>query len=314
MLLMHILIGFDLALALPTWPWRSSKSTHRSPTRKKQDLKKSYDRKPTGMFQETSTKDVPEWLVKLSGHKEWPGPEPPFISTVDLSEIPDIPMRKMENNCDLTVLTESSCAWDCDGCTDPSDIIDCEQYLAQTFDDGPNFETSYLLEISKNHPLTFFVLGANVVRFPEMFRQQVDDGHLLGTHTWSHEFLPSLTNQQIAAQIQWSIWAMNATGGIIPRYIRPPYGAVDNRVRAIARKFGLNVVLWSLDSQDWKINCNEIQKSEVLDTLKLWQAEERTGILLQHDLTLDAINVAKNASLFEKNATIAECANSPWYQ
>lgn len=312
MLVSFILVVGQVIAALPNWLSRPSFLNPSHNNRRPEGY--SSAEIPAYGSRKTNSESFPIWLQALTGLKNWPGDGPPFINTVDLSAIPDIPLRRMEQKCAPDTLSENSCAWDCDGCSEVDDILDCKQTLAQTFDDGPNPETTYLLNFLKGHPVSFFVLGTNVVKYPEIFRRQIEDGHLLGTHTWSHEFLPGLTNEQIAAQIQWSIWAMNITGGIVPRYFRPPYGAIDSRVRAIARLFGLHVVLWSLDSQDWRINSEGLPKKVVLANLKKWQAESQTGILLQHDLTKEAINVARSAGHFTRNSTVAECIEEQWYQ
>lgn len=66
---------------------------------------------------------------------------------------------------------------------------------------------------------------------------------------------------------------MNATGNHIPRYFRPPFGGMDNRVRAIARQFGLQAVLWDRDSFDWQLlTPNPKTEEDILKDVCLWKS------------------------------------------
>lgn len=190
----------------------------------------------------------------------------------------------------------------------------------QTFDDGPTADTPTLLHYLKgaNRKVSFFVLGIQVVSFPEVFRSMHREGHLLATHTYGHTHLPSLTNEQIVAQLQWSIWVMNATAGVIPRFFRPPFGGVDNRVRAIAERLGLTVVVWDLDTNDWRLNDQSRSSDEIYGQVRVWKNNGVKGIMLEHDNTL--FTVAAGIEIAEivgkTDYTVADCnrKGTPWYQ
>lgn len=258
----------------------------------------------------------PQWLVDITGFRDWPGVNPPYVpqSGIDFSDVPHVPIRGL-GNCEGIDL--SHCSFDCHRCTAFDDITSCPM-LSQTFDDGPGPSTMKLID---NIPgkTTFFTQGLNVIRFPDVFRAQFDRGHLLATHTWSHANLAGLRNEEVAAQIQWSIWAMNATAGVVPKYFRPPYGATDSRVRSISRKFGLVNVFWDRDTLDWKVNDKQKTSADVIQDVRLWKQEVPQGILLEHDSTLDVVNVGIEIAkiLAESEGvqmTVAECINGPRYQ
>lgn len=257
----------------------------------------------------------PDWLKSVTGLNQWPGIDPPYIplSFVDLSQIPqNIQPHEMA----VCPVDRSSCSFDCYKCVAQDDIYSCPK-LSQTFDDGPSPATPKLLE-NLNHKTTFFTLGINVVRFPEIYKQIQNKGHLIGTHTWGHKFLPSLTNEQIIAEIEWSIWAMNATGGHIPKWFRPPYGGIDNRVRHILRQFGLQAVLWDYDTYDWQLLSNQRTESQIYDEVREWinHPGEKRGLILEHDAHIKTVNVAIELSkniIGSDQLTAAQCAGGVDY-
>ena len=71
-------------------------------------------------------------------------------------------------------------------------------------------------------------------------------GHI-AVHTWSHGYMTSLSNEDVLSELGWTMQLIaDLNGGRIPRYWRPPFGDVDNRVRAIAKGvFGLETVVWN---------------------------------------------------------------------
>lgn len=286
--------------------WHISANDSSPPPKK--PVNPDYKSKPQGMTL------FPQWLTDLTGLKEWPGQNPPYIpmANINLDFLPVVPLRALGN---CTGIDNSHCAFDCNRCTAPDDIVSCP-LLSQTFDDGPGPATPKLLENLQTRT-TFFTQGINVVRFPETFKLQHEKGHLLASHTWSHGNLAGLSNQEVAAQIQWSIWAMNATAGIVPRYFRPPYGASDNRVRGITRQFGLVNVFWDRDTFDWMVNDRQRTSGQVVEDVQLWKNQAPMGLLLEHDSTIDVVNVGiEIAKLLaaDPQLTVAECVNQAWYQ
>lgn len=253
----------------------------------------------------------PQWLTDFTGLKEWPGLDPPYIPLdfIDFGKIPNYQTYEPG----LCPNSRESCSFDCWKCVEHDDIFTCPR-LSQTFDDGPSPSTPKLLKHLKNKS-TFFTLGTNVVRYPDIYRSTRDQGHLLGSHTWSHKFLPSLTNEQIIAQLEWSIWAQNATGNHIPKWFRPPYGAIDNRVRAISRQFGLQAVLWDYDTFDWRLLNNDIKEDQILNEVNNWKSRGPNGLILEHDGSLQTVNTAikVNKIIGNNQFKISECVNGKDY-
>ncbi|KAK6197875.1 uncharacterized protein RJT21DRAFT_131559 [Scheffersomyces amazonensis] len=243
------------------------------------------------------TLKFPQWLTDFTGLKEWPGMDPPYIPLdfINFGVIPtNIPLHgqgqcELLNNGDL-----SQCSFDCFNCVSFDDVYTCPK-LSQTFDDGPSpFTPKLLNNIKPTTRSTFFTLGVQIIRYPEIYRQTVSKGHVMGSHTWSHKFLPGLSNEQIIAQIEWSIWAMNATSGHLPKWFRPPYGGIDNRVRSIIRQFGMQAVLWDFDTFDWKLldSSNKHTSKDIVNNLKLFREKNGgKGLILEHDAVINTVDV-----------------------
>lgn len=239
----------------------------------------------------------PSWLSDFTGLTEWPGMDPPYIPLdfIDVNSIPDGIPRHGNGHCEPVINDHETCSFDCYNCVSADDVYTCPK-LSQTFDDGPSLMTLKLLDKLKSKS-TFFTLGVNIVLFPDIYRKTLQMGHIMGSHTWSHKFLPSLTNEQIIAQIEWSIWAMNATCGHLPKWFRPPYGGLDNRVRSIVRQFGMQNVVWDFDTFDWKLiseddksNQHELEIYEDIERFKKTKGSQ--GLILEHDVYPRTVEVA----------------------
>ncbi|RLV91186.1 Chitin deacetylase 2 [Spathaspora sp. JA1] len=257
--------------------------------------------------------EFPKWLTDFTGLKEWPGLEPPYIPLdfIDFSKIVATPQHQ-QAQCTDPIL-RSSCSFDCFNCVEFDDVYTCPK-LTQTFDDGPSPWTIKLLNTlqAKNTKTTLFTLGVNIVRYPEIYQESHARGHIMGSHTWSHKFLPSLSNEEVIAQIEWSIWAMNATAGHLPKWFRPPFGGIDNRIRSILRQFGIQAVLWDFDTFDWKMldptnNRNEV---DVYSDVKRFQTRNKgQGIMLEHDAierTVD-LGIALHNNILQEQLTVPQC-------
>jgi len=98
-----------------------------------------------------------------------------------------------------------------------------------TYDDGPAFYTSNLLEYldQSNLKSTFFVVGSRVISFPATLQAEYLGGHQIAVHTWSHHSLTSMTNEQIIAELGWSKKAIKDVLGVTPNMMRPPFGDIE---------------------------------------------------------------------------------------
>ncbi|MEP9352206.1 polysaccharide deacetylase family protein [Xanthobacter sp. KR7-65] len=163
-------------------------------------------------------------------------------------------------------------------------------FIALTFDDGPSPETTpRLLQMlrERNIKATFFVLGNMVAKHPEVLKMIADEGHEIGSHSWSHPQLTRISMASVDKELGNTSEAIFQATGKRPIYLRPPYGSMKPSLRTyIEDKYGLTIVNWSVDPNDWK-NRNS---QAVYDAI---MAQVKPGaIVLSHDIypsTVDAM-------------------------
>ncbi|WP_283139084.1 polysaccharide deacetylase family protein [Rhizohabitans arisaemae] len=126
--------------------------------------------------------------------------------------------------------------------------------VALTFDDGPGPHTERLLDTLAewNARATFFVLGKNAEKRPEVIRRMLDEGHAVANHTWSHPRLTEISDEQADRELARTEDALARVTGHGSTMLRPPYGAYDDRVAGAAARLGLSLVLWDVDTRDWE--------------------------------------------------------------
>lgn len=171
----------------------------------------------------------------------------------------------------------------------PGKRVDCAKAkcIALTFDDGPGPYTARLLDELRRAkaPATFFALGQRVETYPKVARRIVAEGHELASHTWDHRDLTTLTATDVRRQLTRTADAIEKATGKRPTLVRPPYGATNDTVRAAAKKAGEAVILWNIDTLDWKTRSTP-------STVKAAVGAKRGSIVLMHDIhssTVDAV-------------------------
>ncbi|KAJ3072809.1 hypothetical protein HK102_006159, partial [Quaeritorhiza haematococci] len=203
----------------------------------------------------------------------------------------------------------------------PVDVYECNKpgVLALTFDDGPHPEgTTALLDVLRryNVRVTFFVVGQNAERYPQLIKRMWDEGHQIASHTYDHQSLISLTDDQVAQEItRTNDIIRNITGGASPRYLRPPFGDVDQRVHQIAQQQNMVIALWNLDTKDW---ANPAQTLDGFRTI-LNPQYTKGFVSLQHDINVQGMTFVDDAIDFALRGgftfdTMAGCNAQEAYQ
>ena len=127
--------------------------------------------------------------------------------------------------------------------------------IALTYDDGPNDpHTLRLLEMLAKHDVraTFFMIGRYVQRRPDLVRDLLKAGHVVGNHTFTHPHLVVSGAVETRNQLEECQRAVEEVTGVAPRLFRPPFGGRRPMTLRIARSLGLEPILWNVTSWDWE--------------------------------------------------------------
>ncbi|WP_258142370.1 polysaccharide deacetylase family protein [Arthrobacter sp. MYb227] len=155
---------------------------------------------------------------------------------------------------------------------------DCsiEKCVALTFDDGPGSHTPELLKVLAQYDAkaTFFLIGENVAKHPDIVKAELDAGHEIGNHSWAHKDLSKMSVTAAKKDLQKSDDAIQKAIEQKATLVRPPFGAL---APSLKKSLDVPVALWSVDTLDWKTR----------DTKKTEKSAEKVkpgDIVLMHDI------------------------------
>lgn len=160
--------------------------------------------------------------------------------------------------------------------------------VALTFDDGPGKDTKRILKLLKKYKgrATFCVLGNRVEQYSGTIKQMNKQGCQVMGHSWDHKLLTKLSKAKIEKQLSRTADAIEDVTGEKPDMYRPPYGGLNKNVKAVSKELGQSILMWSLDTLDWKYrNANTING-------KVMSGVRDGSIILCHDIhstTADAM-------------------------
>ncbi|MBF9041899.1 polysaccharide deacetylase family protein [Rhodobacterales bacterium HKCCE4037] len=157
-----------------------------------------------------------------------------------------------------------------------------QPYLAMTFDDGPHPNlTPQLLDMLRARGIraTFFVIGRNAARYPQILQRMVADGHEIGNHTWSHPSLYGHSDASVLNQVDRTNVAVYQAVGRPPVTMRPPYGNLYDRQRLMLHQArGMPTILWSVDTLDWQRPGSSVVAQRMVHGC------HSGGVILAHDI------------------------------
>jgi chitin deacetylase len=218
------------------------------------------------------------------------------------------------------------------GCRIAGDVWDApDGVYALGFDDGPlpvrhvcsslkmsanaraqgSSDTLYQFLHNNSQHATHFMIGSNILgnqaQFKYAFETLQDD---IAVHTYSHPMMTTLSNAQVVAELGYTIQIIrDLTGGLLPRFWRPPYGDSDARVRAIAQEvFGLLTVIWNRDTADWSITTGATSVAAVDKSLQGWLHGPKSPglIVLEHE-----VRAPPSRTLIPQLTNTRSCRRSP---
>ena len=147
-----------------------------------------------------------------------------------------------------------------------------EHEVALTFDDGPSpTYTHQILTLLKEYhaKATFFVLGRKVEQYPQIIKTMAADGHEIGNHTFDHPHLDKTTKSKCEQELERTDMDLDLLGcANKPDLVRPPYSAYDKQLTSYLTHTKRELVLWSLDSGDWRGLDADTIVHNVLDRVK----------------------------------------------
>jgi len=156
-----------------------------------------------------------------------------------------------------------------------------EPMAALTFDDGPHPEyTPRLLALLERYDVraTFFLVGEAAVQHPQLVREIVERGHIVGNHSWSHPSFTMITSPERRRELHRCQAALSPHAAHL---FRPPYGDHSRAARRDAHWCGHEVIGWSLDVHDWCEGDRDTLASALTTGIR------PGGIVLLHDAIHD---------------------------
>lgn len=152
--------------------------------------------------------------------------------------------------------------------------------IAITFDDGPHPHlTGQILDILERYNVkaTFFMVGINVINYPDTARAVLKAGHEVGNHTFSHSHLNKMSEYEVSRELGQCEDVLEELFEYRPHLFRPPEGAVNNYVEHCSQNNDYTLILWSLDTRDWENKNAEQIVETVLSNISAGD------IILMHD-------------------------------
>lgn len=175
--------------------------------------------------------------------------------------------------------------------------------VALTFDDGPcsEFTLSYLQVLEEhNVKATFFVIGLEGAKNPELVKAIHDEGHELGNHSYWHRPMRQLKSSEIIEELEMNNELLEEITGCAPFYFRPPFGRMDNTLLDTVKEMNLVTVTWNVDPKDWA----EPGKQKIVE--RVLKSVEEGSIIILHEGYEDTLKALPSiiAGLWEKGYDI----------
>lgn len=166
-----------------------------------------------------------------------------------------------------------------------------EPKVALTFDDGPGIHTERLLDALKTYhaKATFFLIGKNAARYPQLMKRMEAEGHAVGNHTYGHRNLTRLSAGGIGDELDKCNAVFEQTLGHPAALLRTPGGSHNGTVRGVAEQKGMPVIGWSVDTRDWESRDAE----KILEVAFGKNGIKDGSIVLMHDIYETSVEAAE---------------------
>jgi peptidoglycan/xylan/chitin deacetylase (PgdA/CDA1 family) len=198
--------------------------------------------------------------------------------------------------------------------------------VALTFDDGPYIYTPQVLDAlaAAGMRATFFLNGQNwgsISDHTGTVQRILNDGHQIGSHTWSHPNLADLSNAQVTTEMTRLEDALLGIIGRFPTYMRAPYFSTNANTLQVLRDLGYHYIHANIDTLDWVNNTPQTNENSV----NIFRDGLNAGgsIVLAHDVhqTTATLLVNRMIEIIRQRGlqavTVGECLGDPaanWYR
>lgn len=162
-----------------------------------------------------------------------------------------------------------------------------KKMIALTFDDGPNYNTSKVIDVLNKYDIkaTFFVLGSRAINNKDILKKMADSGMEIGNHTYNHLLLTKYDENKIRSEIEDTSEVIYSATKKRTKLLRPSYGSVNNKIKKVAN---MPIIIWDIDTLDWKYHNSKMITSRVVNKV-------RDGdIILMHDIYSASLNALSN--------------------
>lgn len=155
-----------------------------------------------------------------------------------------------------------------------------EPVMALTFDDGPHPNTEKVLDLLKQYQMkaTFFCIGKEIQKYPEIARRIIAEGHVISNHTFSHSNkMGFLSTVEVTEEITQTNEIIFRTIHHKPALFRPPFGVTNPNIAKAVQATDMHVIGWNIRSLDTKAKSSDVIMQRVVPKL------EKGAIVLLHD-------------------------------
>jgi peptidoglycan/xylan/chitin deacetylase (PgdA/CDA1 family) len=177
-------------------------------------------------------------------------------------------------------------------CSNP---LETENYIALTFDDGPNENTLLVLDLLKvyNAKAAFFCIGKQIEKHPEIVQRIIDEGHIVGNHSYSHShFFDFFRKKKLINELNQTDALLEQFVGKKIKLFRPPYGVTNPSIRRALQVTKHQVIGWNIRSLDGAVKNQEVLYNRITKRVA------PGGIVLLHDTRLHSVKVLEQLLQF----------------
>ena len=163
-----------------------------------------------------------------------------------------------------------------------------EKNIVLTFDDGPTIYTSAILDLLKKHHFkaTFFCVGKQIEKHPEVFSRIIQEGHCVGNHTYSHDKKMGFkSTYEMIKEIEKTNEIITHHLGKKTLFFRPPFGVTNPQIRKALIATEMTAIGWTIRSLDTVI------KTEKKIIKRIEKKIKPGAIILLHDTSEKSVNI-----------------------